>query len=394
MRDYIPRHLEAGLDEALRHFPVVALVGPRQCGKSTVARRIVDRHTDAVHLDLERPSDLRKLDDAEYYLSRLGDRLVCLDEIQRKPELFPLLRVLVDEDRRPGRFLVLGSASRDLLQQSSETLAGRIIYYELTPFLAGEVCPGVIDETGLWVRGGYPESILAESDNISMQWRQSFIQTYLERDLAQFGFSLPSTAVRRFWSMLAHTSGQTVNYSKLGQSLGVSHTTVRRWLDVLEATFMVRILPPYEGNIKKRLVKAPKIYVRDSGILHALLELPSHDAVLGHPVAGASWEGFALEQVMAEFRDCEAFFYRTHKGCELDLILQKGRRKAGVEFKLNAAPPIPRNPDGMIEELDLAGIAVAAPVRSPYSPKPKVFVENLSGICGRINKLLCPQEYT
>lgn len=391
MLHYIARLLENQVLQALRTFPVVALIGPRQCGKSTLAAKLLEAHPDAVMLDLERPSDQRRLEDAEYYLGAQSDRLVCLDEIQRVPELFPLLRVLVDEDRSPARYLILGSASRELLRQSSESLAGRIVYHELTPFLADEVRPAV-DETTLWTRGGYPESLLAADGEMSHLWRQGFIQTYLERDLAQFGFALPSTTMRRFWSMLAHYSGQVVNCSGLGQSLDVSHTTVRRWLDILEATFMIRILPPFAGNLKKRLVKSPKVYIRDSGILHALLELDSHAAVLGHPVAGASWEGFAMEQILARFPRCEAFFYRTPRGKEIDLILQRGKKRVGVEFKLSAAPRLAHGVADLIDELELRGLVLVAPVPASYCPRPGVMVENLAGAVARIGGLLDGQE--
>jgi predicted AAA+ superfamily ATPase len=387
MREYIQRKIEGRVRNALGTSPVVALIGPRQCGKSTMARAILESYPDAVRLDLERPSDLRKIENAEYYLEQQSDRLVCLDEIQRVPEIFPLLRVLVDENRRPGRYLILGSASRDLLRQSSESLAGRVVYHELTPFLANEVRDQV-GEKSLWVRGGYPESLLASDDTQSLEWREGFIQTFLERDLMQFGFSMPSTTMRRFWSMLAHNNGQTINYSKLGQSLDVSHTTMRRWLDVLEATFMVRVLPPYLGNLKKRLVKSPKVYIRDSGLLHALLALDSHDSVLGHPVAGASWEGFAMEQILAEFPRCDSFFYRTAHGREIDLILERGDQRVGVEFKLGAAPRLSNGIASLIDELEIKGMILAAPVATPYMPSPNIYVENLTTVADRIHGLL------
>ena len=387
MREYIQRNVDGRIRNAINAFPVVALIGPRQCGKSTLAKAILESYPDTVRLDLERPSDLRKIEDAEYYLSQHSERLVCLDEIQRVPDLFPLLRVLVDENRRPGRYLILGSASGDLLRQSSESLAGRIVYHELTPFLAVEV-RDMVDETTLWVRGGYPESLLAASDDLSMAWRQGFIQTFLERDLVQYGVSLPTVTMRRFWSMLAHSSGQLMNYSKLGQSLDVSHTTVRRWLDILASAFMVRVLPPLVGNMKKRLVKSPKIYVRDSGLLHALLELDSHDAVLGHPVAGASWEGFAMEQILAAFPRCQSFFYRTPRGQEIDLILQRGDRRVGIEFKLGAAPKLSSGVMPLLDELELCGLVLTAPVAVPYKSAASIYVENLATCIGRIRMLL------
>ena len=277
LQSYIERLLTETLRWSLANFSVTALLGPRQCGKSTLARHVVEDYEDAVFIDLEKPSDLRKLEDAEFFFHTQKEKLLCIDEVQRRPELFPLLRVVVDEDRRPGKFLILGSASPDLIRHGSETLAGRIHFLELTPFTYDELVVAdrlkYQDPARIWVRGGFPESVLAVNENVSLTWRQDFIRTFLERDIPQFGFSIPATTMRRFWVMLAHFHGQVFNASKLGQSLGVTHPTIRKYLDIMEQTYMVRILLPLAANLKKRLVKSPKIYIRDSGILHALLEI-------------------------------------------------------------------------------------------------------------------------
>ncbi len=306
----------------LAEFPAVGLIGARQVGKTTLAKMVATQFDPrAVHLDLERPSDLDKLIEPELYLRPYADRLVVLDEIQRRPDLFPVLRALIDERRRPGRFLVLGSASPDLMRQSSESLAGRIAYHELAPFSLPEVDRERF-ATRLWTRGGFPESFLAKTDEASFRWRQAFIQTHLERDLPGLGIRVPSTALRRFWLMLAHSHGQLWNGSQIASSLGVAAPTVRRYLDILQDTFMVRQLQPYHANLKKRLVKRPKVYLRDSGLLHALLGIMDFDALSGHPLVGASWEGWAIEQVLAIIPShWHTYFYRTARGAEIDLLL-------------------------------------------------------------------------
>lgn len=333
----IRRLLQARIEDSLTRFPVVGLLGSRQVGKTTLAKEIAGkRDPPPVHLDLELPSDLNKLSEPELYLSRLFDRLVVVDEVQRMPELFPLLRALVDQRRTPGRFLLLGSASPDLIRHASESLAGRIIYHELPPL--------VLPETGrrdaLWLRGGYPESFLAPTDEISDGWRQSFIRSYLERDLPQLGIRIPTAQLRRFWTMLAHSHGQLWNASRIAAGLGLSAPTVRHYLDILEDTFLARQLQPYHPNLGKRLTKSPKVYLRDCGLLHALLGLRTQDELLGHPALGASWEGFVLEQVLATASpERQAFFFRTSAGAEIDLVLV-GRRGevTAIEAKYSSAP--------------------------------------------------------
>ena len=294
----INRRILPDIERSLAEFPAMALLGPRQAGKTTLARVVAGAHPDSLFLDLERPSDLAKLADPELFLSRQAGRLVVLDEIQRQPELFAVLRVLIDEQRRPGRFLLLGSASPQLLNQASESLAGRIAFHELAPFDVSEIQPGLAGLRDFWLRGSFPPSWLAQSDAASFAWREAFIATHLERDIPAFGIRVPGATLRRFWQMLAHLHGQPWNASRLAASFGVSAPTVQHYLDILEATYMLRRLPPFQANLGKRLVKSPKVYLRDSGILHALLGIASIDDLAGHPIVGASWEGWALEQIV------------------------------------------------------------------------------------------------
>ena len=319
----IQRHLRARLVEALESTPAVALLGPRQVGKTTLAHEIGDRRA-SIYLDLESSSDRAKLSDPEAYLAAHEDELVILDEVHRAPELFQQLRGLIDRGRRrgktSGRFLLLGSASVDLLQQSGETLAGRIAYLELGPFDALEAPGGSLDT--LWARGGFPSSFLAAGDTASFRWRQDFIRTYLEREIPQFGPGLPAETLRRLWTMLAHNQSELLNAANLARALSIDGKTVARYLDLLVDLLLVRRLPAWHRNEGKRLVKSPKVYVRDSGIVHALLRLTSLEDVLGHPVAGGSWEGMAIESILAAAPDgTDASFYRTSAGAEIDLVL-------------------------------------------------------------------------
>jgi uncharacterized protein len=335
----IRRALQAQVERALTRHPVVGLLGPRQVGKTTLAKEVAAHaRRGVVHLDLERPSDLARLADPELYLERHVEDLVVIDEVQRRPDLFPVLRALVDAGRKPGRFLVLGSASPELLRQASESLAGRVRYLELGPLTLDEVGRSRENLDRLWLRGGFPESFLAESDEASLEWRQAFAATFLERDLASLAPGLPSERVRRFWQMLAHRHGQLWNASDLARGLGVSPPTVASYADLLVGSFMVRRLEPYHANVGKRLVKSPKLFLRDSGILHALLGIGDHDDLLGHPVVGASWEGFLMEQVLALVPHDDACFYRTAAGAEIDLILRARGRWHAYEMKHTVAP--------------------------------------------------------
>ncbi|MSP62519.1 MAG: ATP-binding protein [Myxococcales bacterium] len=367
----VPRLIAASLERDLGQFPVVALLGPRQCGKTTLARMTVERlrvrGQSPLLLDLERPSDLARLRDAETFLARHADQLVCLDEVQRAPGLFEVLRALVDADRRPGRFLLLGSASPALLRQSSESLAGRLSLLELSPFLWPEVVdPGYTPWQSLWLRGGFPDSLLAADDGASFRWREQFIRTFLERDLPQLGFRVPAATLDRFWRMCAHLHGQVQNFSALGRAMGTSHTAARHHLDMLVETYVLRSLPPLAANLGKRLVKSPKMYLRDSGLLHALLDLETHDDLAGHPIFGASWEGFVVEQVLAHASGWRASFYRTAKGEELDLVLERRRRRIAVECKASSAPTVTRGFYAALDDLAIREAYVVAPVRDSY----------------------------
>ncbi len=359
----------------LADFPAVALLGPRQCGKTTLAKMLAAQAPASLYLDLERPSDVARLSDAELFLSRNADRLVMLDEIQRVPELFPVLRALIDEDRRAGRFLLLGSASPDLLHQTSESLAGRIAFHELAPFHLREVTLGSPGVQGFWLRGGYPLSWLARSDAASFDWREAFITTHLERDIPGFGIRVPGTSLRRFWQMVAHLHGQLWNASRLAAALGVSAPTAQHYLGILEATFMLRRLLPWSGNGSKRLVKSPKIYLRDSGLLHALLGLPTLDALLGHPICGASFEGWALEQLIQLLGPSWQFsFYRTAAGAELDVLAERGNERVGFEVKLSTAPAVTKGFWSALDDLQVQRAYVIAPVASAYPLNARVEV--------------------
>lgn len=345
--NYIARSLEADLAKSLRQFPVTAVLGPRQCGKSTLVRHILESRKDVVYLDLERPSHMRRLEDPELFLSQQKDKLICLDEVQRKPNLFPVIRSMVDDPDLNLKMLLLGSASPELLKQSSESLAGRICYLTLTPFQWNEVRYLLgADASALfmhWRRGGFPGSFLAEDEEDSMAWREQFVRTFLEMDIPMHGGVAYAETFARLWRMSAHVHGQLLNSSRLGESLGLSHVTVRNWLGLLESTFMLRLLPPFGENLKKRLVKKPKLYFRDSGLLHALLEIGSQDALLGHPVVGASWEGWCIEQISMAMPRWRASFYRDSNDQEIDLILEQGKRRIAFEFKLSLSPELTRS---------------------------------------------------
>jgi hypothetical protein len=337
----IPRRLSQTVADRLDQFPAVALLGPRQAGKTTLAQAITQDRP-SVYLDLESPGDREKLHDAQAYLTSHQDKLVILDELHRAPELFQTLRGLIDQGRRrgrgAGRFLLLGSASIDLLKQTGESLAGRIAYVELAPFDPLEVAPE--DHERLWVRGGFPPSFLAESDERSALWRESFIRTYLERDVPQLGPRIPAETLRRFWTMLSHAQGGLLNAAQLARGLAVDGKTVARYLDLLVDLLLVRRLPPYHANTGKRLVKSPKVYVRDSGLVHALLRLDDRESLLGHPVAGPSWEGFVVEALLRVAPErTQASFYRTAAGAEIDLLLELGGRHGlwAIEIKRGLA---------------------------------------------------------
>lgn len=364
------------IERAFRGHPIAALLGPRQCGKTTLARLFSDKARFGKgerHLfDLENPLDLSRLENPLLALQDLRG-LVVIDEIQKSPNLFSILRVLVDDParRKTTRFLILGSASRDLIRQGSETLAGRIRFLELTPFTAQEVSPS--RQKRLWVRGGFPPSFLAATESLSGDWRKGYISTFLERDIPTLGLQIPAITLRRFWLMLTHYHGQTFNASEIGRSLGAADNTVRRYLDILAGTFMVRILPPWVENMAKRQVKSPKIYFRDSGIFHTLLGVNSETDLMRHPKLGASWEGFALEEVVRARRaePEETFFWATHAEAELDLLIIKNGRREGYEFKYSDHPAVTKSMRIALKDLRLDRLTIVHPgkIRFPIDEK-------------------------
>ncbi len=367
MTGYLKRSLAKKLSQHIKEYPVVALLGPRQSGKSTLAKQIINKIPNGVYLDLERPSHLRRLDNPEYFFTQNKHSLTCLDEIQRRPEIFPLLRSLVDERRRDGQFLILGSAGKDLLKQSSESLAGRVSYLEMTPFTLLELSKRKMEN--LWLRGGFPKSFLSKSETASSEWRENYIRTFLERDIPQLGFRIASESIGRLWSMLAHSHGQTLNSSKIAGSLGVSSHTVNSYMDILEKTFLIRVLRPFETNLKKRLIKSPKVYIRDSGILHSLIGIDSMNELFGHPIFGSSFEGFVLENIISSLPRWKFYFYRTKSGAEIDLFMIKGSRRLAVEIKTGKAPVLGKGFWIAADDVQAKEKYLIAPVDSTYTIK-------------------------
>ncbi|WP_031599345.1 ATP-binding protein [Ferrovum myxofaciens] len=379
-----PRYVQKKLLTFLAQFPAVVLIGPRQAGKTTLALAEMARRGDAIYLDLELPSAQRQMDDPESFLLAQRNRLVILDEVQRLPELFAVLRGVIDIRRRDGeasgQFLLLGSATGVLLQQASESLAGRVAQLELTPFQACEVLPA--DAPGpalnsLWVRGGFPLSWLAHDETSSLRWREAFIATYLERDIPALGPKIPTTTLRRLWTMLAHLQGSLLNQSQLAASLAVSGQTVSRYIDVLCDLMLIRRLPAWHGNVGKRLVRAPKVYVRDSGITHALLGLESLESILSHPVAGPSWEGFVIEQLIAAASQAEASFYRTSHGAEADLVMSFRNGETWViEIKRSSAPAVSKGFHLAAADVGATRKLLVAPVDATYPVRDGIEVMN------------------
>ena len=375
-----PRALLAAAHEQLAFLPAVVLLGPRQVGKTTLSKMLASTYPGALCLDLQLASDREKLAPGSGFLQANRHRLMVLDEVQYVPEVFAQLRPEIDADRRPGRFLLLGSASGKLLQQSSESLAGRVSYLELTPFQLREVAaqlPGepldLLALQKLWLRGGFPVSYTAPSDALSFSWRTDFIATFLNRDIRELGVNVPAQTLHRFWRMTAHLHGQLFNASAIAASLGgISHTTVGRYLDSLTDTMMLRRLEPHFVNVGKRLVKSPKVYVRDSGLLHALLNIPDVNSLIGHPVAGHSFEGLMVEQIMGMVpKGADVSFYRTAAGAELDVVVELGSKKYGFEIKFSSAPKVTKGfwqaclDTGVHHAYVLAPVAQGWPLKSP-----------------------------
>ena len=382
----IKRKLTSDLIKSIEYFPAVAILGPRQVGKTTLALELAQKRP-SLYLDLESDADFAKLSEPELYLEEHSDKLVILDEVQRMPHLFKNLRGLIDRGRRRGlrrgRFLLLGSASLELLHQSGESLAGRVSYHELTPFQPTEV-PKQLDK--LWLRGGFPESLLASNDQTSLQWRRQFIKTYLERDIPILGPRIPAETLRRFWTMLAHRQMTTLNAAELARSLGVDGKTVAKYLDLLADLMLVRRLPPWHGNLAKRLVKSPKILIRDSGLAHALLDIGNREALLSHPISGSSWEAFVIETLINSApENTHAFFYRTSSGAEIDLILEfPDRHRWAIEVKRSLSPKLQKGFHFACEDIDPTSRFVVYPGRETFSLSQGVLAISLLSICEKL----------
>jgi len=363
--------IQTEIAAALERSRITGLIGPRQCGKTTLARTFVDVDS-SNYFDLEDPLSLERLSEPKLVLEPLKG-LVVIDEIQRKPDLFPILRVLADRKNRPASFLILGSASPDLLQQSSESLAGRIEYIELDPLSLPELKTEQ-QRQNHWLHGGFPLSILAKNASDSWKWRKSFIRTFLERDIPQMGIKTPSITIRRFWTMLAHYHGQIFNASEIARSMNVNQTTASGYLDILSTVFMVRALQPWHANLKKRQIKRPKIYFRDSGILHALMGIKDKKTLEQHPKLGASWEGYAMEEAIKAAQPDEVYFWATHNGAELDLLMLKDNQKIGLEFKRSDAPKLTHSMKIAMEDLELDRLDVLYPGKQAYPLAEKITV--------------------
>ena len=383
----VTRKDEQTVRNRLGNSAAVVLLGPRQVGKTTLAQRIAaERGDQAIYLDLESVPDLRRLDDADAYLRAQSGKLVVIDEIHRAPELFATLRGVIDERRRKGQrfgsFLLLGSASLDLMQQSSETLAGRVAYLGILPLDLQEAASASIDADTLWLRGGFPESLLAASDRDSLDWRASFIRSYLERDVPMFAPRLPAATVGRFWTMLANGQGSQLNVARLASSLAVSAPAVGRYLDLLVDLLLVRRLQPWSGNLGKRLTRSPKVYVRDSGLLHALLELETLDQLAGHPIVGPSWEGFAIENLIAAAdQRLTPFFHRTADGAEIDLVFERaGKPAIAIEMKRSTAPTVGKGFTVACNDLGITQRYVCYPGSERYPLKNGVEVAPLGAL--------------
>lgn len=370
------QHFLEQIDFQLSIHSVCALLGPRQVGKTTLAKAYAKKFSSVHILDLENPFDLARLENPMLTLSNIHADLIVIDEIQLRPDLFPVLRVLVDE--KPRKFLILGSASRDLLRQSSETLAGRIGYLELPPFSITETH----EHDMLWLRGGFPRSYLADSNPKSYAWRQAYISTFMERDIPNLGFNIPAVLMKRVWMMFAHHHGNILNSSEIGKSLDITHHTVRKYLDILAGTFMVRQLQPWFENISKRQVKSPKIYIRDSGILHALVNVQTHEELQVYPKLGASWEGFALEEIIKfyEMQADDCYFWSTQSGAELDLFIIKDGKRLGFEFKYTDFPKITKSMHIALQDLALDHLYVVYPHDATFPLAEKITALGLKGL--------------
>lgn len=382
----INRIAQASLHEYLTIFPAVGIVGPRQVGKTTLAKNL-RLETEIHYLDLESAADRQKLTDPALYLANYSDKTVVLDEIQQMPELFAELRGIIDADRRPGRFILLGSASPELMRKSADSLAGRIGYIELTPLLQQEI--GADNQQNLWIKGGFPLSYLATTERASLIWRKNFIRTYVEKDLAMLGLSAEARTIERFWRMLSAVHGNLWNAESIGRSMGLTAPTINRYLDFMEGAFLIRRLLPYSVNIRKRLVKSPKIYLRDSGVLHAFKEISNFDQLFADPQVGASWEGYVIEQIIAATKtDMQPYFYRTQQGAECDLLLERNNEiVAAIEVKFSSSPKVGKGFRISMEDTNAKHGYVIAPVNETYPIAENITVLTLQSFLSKIAKI-------
>ncbi len=381
----IDRLLRKDIESYFNDVPVTAIIGARQVGKSTLAKLLLKKFDNVIYLDLEKQTDVQMLEEAEQFLLLNKLKIICIDEIQLAPNLFPELRSFIDNNPST-KLVILGSSSPELLRQSSETLAGRIFYYELSPFIFQEVS-NICNLQTYILRGGFPLSILAKDDKLAFIWLQNYIKTFLERDLRQFGFNIAPETLHRLWEMLSHINGQVLNYSSLANSMGLSQPTIKHYIDILHNTFMLRILQPYHFNTKKRLIKSPKLYFRDTGILHSLLNITTYSQLFNHPTYGSSWEVTVIENIINKFIDWKHYYYRTVKGAEMDLVLVKANRIIGIEIKSSSTPKVTIGFWNAIEDIKITEAYIIAPVKMPYPLKKNVmvypldlFLENFEGV--------------
>ncbi len=375
-------HYIKQIRNSLKRSRITAILGPRQCGKTTLAKEIA-LNIKSHFLDLESPTDRVKLQNPELYLKHIKG-LIIIDEIQLMPELFPILRVLVDQSSDNGQFLILGSASPNLVKNASESLAERVEFVDLQGFDLTET--GNTKLNRLWIRGGFPRSYLADTNEDSIAWRDGFVRTFLQRDIPQLGISIPATTLRRFWTMLAHSHGQILNSSQLGRSMGMNDKTIRSYIDILSDTYMIRPLQPWFANLKKRQVKSPKVYLTDTGLLHYLLGINNLDTLLGHPVLGSSWESFAMEQIIRNNPGIEPYFWSTYSGAELDLLLFMKKKKIGIEFKFTDTPKSTKSMHSAITDLELEKLYVIYPGLEQYPLHTSIEAIPLSGFIDQIRK--------
>jgi len=381
------RNEEKTILEYMNYFPITAILGARQCGKTTLAKEIAKKFENSIYLDMEKQSDFNKISSPELFFQNNIGKHIIIDEIQIREEIFPALRSFIDTAKEKTPVLILGSASPKLIRQSSETLAGRIAFCELSPLNCNEIDDKPITE--IWTKGGFPGSICAPDDNLSRKWREFYIKTFVERDLPQLGLKLFAPHINRLFTLLANSHGEILNSNKLGEAFGVSHTAFRQYIDFLENAFLIRTLKPYFKNVKKRIVKSPKIYIRDCGILHSLLNIRSFNDLLGSPFVGNSWEGFAIEQILSGIHknDWEISFYRTQTGAELDLVLENRNHKIGVEFKANTAPSITRGFWNSCDDLQITKAFVVCPIEDSYPFKNGVNVCGLRQFIAELRKI-------